>query len=428
MDNRNVCQLKLVLSTWIERNMLRRDSVIAVAPLTRQQEGDEVVIGNTEKGVFLAVPVEAAELLDQLAQGKSIGEVEESYRETYGQAPDLDDFLIALESKGLVELTGETNPGSAPALRQPRPNRRFHFGNFPQRLAQYVFSRTALAFCFLVIALALAAIHRDPWLASMPGDLFFPDHRALSWTILLICSYAGVFVHELAHLIAARALGINSRMGISHRLWYLVAEADLTGLWAVPKRSRYLPMLAGMLIDATSAASLILLLFAHHREWLAFSTLWVRMLRAMVFTYLMGIMWQFFLFVRTDLYYVIANFLNCRNLMGDTQVFLRNQLARIISSISAVDQSSIPTSERRVIRAYAGLWIAGRIWSLCLLLLVTVPVGVSYVRNLGAAFKTGYSANPSDFIDALVMAAVFLIPVVMGFILWTGALMRRERN
>jgi ABC-type antimicrobial peptide transport system permease subunit len=72
--------------------------VIAVSPLTRQQEGDEVVIGSAEKEVFLAVPVEAAELLDQLAQGKTIGEVEESYRETYGETPDLDDFLSALET------------------------------------------------------------------------------------------------------------------------------------------------------------------------------------------------------------------------------------------------------------------------------------------------------------------------------------------
>lgn len=405
--------------------MLRRDSVIAVAPLTRQQEGDEVVIGSAEKGVFLAVPVEAAELLDQLAQGKTIGEVEDSYRETYGETPDLDDFLSALESKGLVELSGESSPGSAPALRQSRPNRRFHFGNFPQRLAQRLFSRTALGFCFLFIALAVAAIARDPWLAPRPGDLFFPDHRALSWAIVVICSYAGVFVHELAHLVAARAVGINSRMGISHRLWYLVAETDLTGLWAVPKRSRYLPMLAGMLADATSGALLILLLFACHRESLVFSNLWMRMVRALVFSYLIGIMWQFFFFLRTDLYYVMATFLNCRNLMGDTQIFIRNRVARIIPSISAVDQSAIPMAERRVIRPYAVLWVAGRVWSLCVLMLVTVPVGVSYVRNLGAAFRAGYSANPSDFIDALMMA-VFLIPIVWGLILWIGALTRRE--
>ena len=68
---------------------------------------------------------------------------------------------------------------------------------------------------------------------------------------MTIFTYGGIFVHELAHLIAARAVGVNSRMGISHRLWYLVAETDLTGLWSVTRNQRYLPMLAGMIVDLT---------------------------------------------------------------------------------------------------------------------------------------------------------------------------------
>lgn len=408
--------------------MFTRDTVVAVRPFSRQQEGEEVIIGSSERGTFLAVPPEAAELLEQLALGKSVGEVSDFYHQRYGEIPDINDFLTVLENKGLIERIIESpDGGAARAMAQQPPRRRYHFSNFPQPLAQRLFSYPVLAICFLVIALALAATNRDPWLTPVPSDLFFPDHRALSWTIVIAVSYAGIFVHELGHLIAARAVGISSRMGISHRLWYVVAETDLTGLWAIPKRQRYLPLLAGILIDASSAALLVLLLFAHRREWVTFTSLWVRLARAVTFSYVMGIVWQFFFFMRTDLYYVIATLLNCRNLLGDTQVFLRNQLARFISSMRPQNQSAIPTSERRVIYAYAALWVAGRIWALCVLFLVTVPIGLRYIRNLSTAFRTGYTANPSDFTDALVVAAYFLVPTIAGLMLWAGAIARRER-
>jgi putative peptide zinc metalloprotease protein len=412
----------------MESSMFARDTVIAVMPLTHQKEGNEIIIGNPETGTFLAVSSDAAEVLNQLAQGKSVGQVSDLYQQKYGEKPDLDHLLSILQRKGLVGPTGEHSRGErTPARAQQLSQPRYHFSNFPQPVAHLLFSRPVIGFYSLIVGLALTAIYRDPELRPAPADLFFPDHRALSCAVLIVFSYAAIVFHELAHLIATRAVGVNSRIGIGHRLWYAVAETDLTGLWAVPKRQRYLPMLAGILIDATSAATLVLLLFARRREWLVFSSVWMRLVRGMVFTYLMGIAWQFFLFVRTDLYYVIATVLNCRNLLGDTQVYLRNQLARIIPSVTPKDQSAIPRSERQVIRAYAVFWIAGRIWAVYVLLLVTLPVGVSYIQNLGAALKTGYSSNPSDFTDALVTAACFLVPIILGFMLWIGALLRRER-
>jgi hypothetical protein len=43
-------------------------------------------------------------------------------------------------------------------------------------------------------------------------------------------------------------------------------------------------------------------------------------------------------------------------------------------------------------------------------------------------FRAGYSANPYNFIDCVVLSAAFLIPVIMGFVLWVGSLVRRERT
>jgi putative peptide zinc metalloprotease protein len=410
--------------------MYTRDTVISVQPFTRQVEGEEVIIGRVETGVFLAIPFEAVEVLDGLAQGKTIGEVSDLYQEKYGETPDLDDFLHELESKGIVGPRGQEDNGAGAASKATvqLPRVRYHFSNFPHRLARLLFSAPVLLGLLALIALALAAAIRDPSLAPSPRDLYFPDRRALTWTIIMVAVYATIFVHELAHLIAARALDINSRIGISHRLWYLVVETDLTGLWAVPKRQRYLPMLAGVLIDAVSGSLLLLLLFAHKQQWLALSGFAVRLVRAMMFTYVMRILWQFFLFVRTDFYFVIANLLNCRNLLKDTEGFLRNQLARIVPFVRPVDQSAIPESERRVIRAYSVLWVAGRILAFTVLFAVTLPVGAMYLRNLNSTFRKGYNASPSDFADAVALAAYFFIPLTIGLTLWLSGLLRRGKT
>src|SRR6201999_3517219 len=114
-------------------------------------------------------------------------------------------------------------------------------------------------------------------------------------TLLVVISYIAVFLHEFGHLVATRAVGVNSRMGISHRLWYLVAETDLTGLWSVPRNQRYLPMLAGMIIDITVLSLIVLLLLCQDLRLFMLSSFSLHLLRAMAFTNLMRILWECFL-------------------------------------------------------------------------------------------------------------------------------------
>jgi hypothetical protein len=406
--------------------MYTRDTVVTVRPFTCQPEGEDVIIGRVETGVFLAVPPAAVKLLEELAQGKSVGQVADWHHQEYGEPVDMDDFLEVMESKGILESRAAGSLKSGDTLPQKAPRTHYHFSGFPQTLAQHLFSGPALAACFVLITLAVVAASKATLIHGW-RDLYFPDHRTLSWTILTLGGYIALFVHELAHLVAARALGINSRMGISNRMWYLVAETDLTGLWSVPKKKRYMPMLAGVLVDAVSGSLLILLLYSDTRQWLALPDLAMRLVRAMAFTYVMRLVWQFCLFIRTDFYYVIAGIFNCRNLLSDTKGFLRNLIAHAVPFVRPVDQSGIPVAEKRVIRAYSVLLVAGRLWAIFLLISVTVPLFIRYSGNLVGAFKAGFSADRADFVDATLLAIYFLLPTTIGFSLWVRGLMRRER-
>jgi putative peptide zinc metalloprotease protein len=400
--------------------------LVAVYPFTRQIEGEEVVIGRTDIAVFLALPYDAVEILDNLSEGNTVGETQLLYQEKYGEVPDLEELLELLEHKGFVQplVKDKTNQSKTfiKTTDLPRPPKlataHFHFANFPQSLAQRLFSRPVLFSCCVLIGLALVAIAVEPSIIPGWGAHFFHENFTLMRFVLIVMSYATLFLHEMAHVVAARAVGVSCRMGISNRMWMLVAETDLTGIWGVPRNKRYLPFLAGPLLDAVSASVLTLILFAQSRGWFVLHPVVFQLVRAMLLTYLLGLLWQCYFFVRTDFYFVIANFFRCKSLMKDTEVFLRNYLARFIPSVHRVNQSHIPVAERWVIRCYAILWLVGRIAALGSLIFIIVPLIWHYYLAVFGVLSRGYQSNSYAFIDALLMILLVFTPQSIGFWLW----------
>lgn len=396
------------------------DAVVTVHPFSRQPEGNEIVIGRVETGIFLALPPDAVELLDALSAGRTVGEAAELYREKYGETPDMAELLGLLAARGFV---GGAAPGAAPEAEAQPPRARHHFAGIPQAVAARIFSPITVKLAWVVISLGILAMALEPGIIPRNTALYFARHRSLYALSVFFLGYVSIFFHEMAHLVAAKAVGVGARMSISHRLWILVAETDLTGLWSVPKRQRYLPLVAGPLLDTFSASLLLLVLFAHARAWIALPGAAAPLLEALVFLYLMHLLWQCFFFVRTDFYYVIASYFNCRNLLGDTGTFLRNQLARL-GWATPQDQSHIPPEEARVIRAYAWVWLAGRLLAVGVLFWITVPLVTHYVRGLGKTFAAGFATDPYGFVDSLVLTALTLVPLFTGMGLWLNSLLR----
>ncbi|MHC5825494.1 MAG: hypothetical protein ACYT04_59000, partial [Nostoc sp.] len=264
------------------------DILVTVYPFTRQSEGEEVVIGHPDTNVFLALPEEVVELLDYLASGKTVGEVQSIYYQKYGEVPDMDHLLGFLEQKGFVQpLIEGKRDHSVTAIKTTNLPVSFHFANFPQPLAQKLFSRPALISCGIIISLALAAIAIEP--SVIPGwdAFFFRKHVTLMLLILTLIGFVTLFLHEMAHLVAAKAVGVSCRMGFSNRMWVLVAETDMTGIWGVPSQERYLPFLAGSIVDVVSASVLTLVIFANSRGLIVLHPLVFQLGRAILLTYLL---------------------------------------------------------------------------------------------------------------------------------------------
>jgi hypothetical protein len=408
-----------------------KSDLIEVEAFTRQQDGEEVVIGRPDANVFLALPVEALEILDSLSRGRTVGEAQAEFAKAYGIEPDVDDLLQCLEQRGFVRPRGQS--AAARPLAQGAAGRagdgiRYHFTQIPEPLAKRFFGPCPLALYLTIIAAALAIAVAQPSLIPGRDSLVFSQHRTAKLVVLSLVAYGTIFLHEFAHLLAARAQGVKSRIGISNRLWFLVAETDMTGLWAVPSRQRYLPMLAGPLLDSVSAALLFLLLFAQSQGAFTFVPAADQLVRAMIFVYLFRLLWQCFLFVRTDFYYVITTYFGCKNLMRDTQVFVQNLFRRAAGSQKLIDQSHIPLRERRVIRMYSVLWVFGRGLALFSLFYVTLPVLFRYLNIAYLALVRGYRGNSYQFFDSMAVGALNMMPVIIGLSLWIMSFVRRRRS
>ncbi len=398
---------------------------VVVAPFTRLREDGEMIVGRPETNTFLVIEPEAVEVLDWLAGGSTVGEARRRYLDRHGCELEIQPFLEALAARGFVRIGGgEGGPDETESA--PGPRRvRFHLEWVTPRLARRVFGRPTLALMALLAIAALAALVRAPELVPSWRALYFPDGLGLFGGALAVVSLLLVAIHELGHFLAARAAGVSCRFGIGNRLWIPVAETDMTGIWAVPRRRRYLPLLAGPLVDATGASVVTLLLFAVRRGWIELPLPVVRFSEALLLIYLLALLWQCYVFVRTDFYYVLANLLRCKSLMADTRDFLRNLLAAVVPAVRRRDQSHLPPHELRAARWFSLAWLGGRLVALGALAFIQLPLLWSYLGLLAGALGGPAGADVASF-GRMVPMILSLAAFGLGITLWLRHLSRRK--
>ena len=288
------------------------DQPLRLHPLTYLEEGDEVTAGRADISSFGLFPVDGAALLRYLEAGNTPNDAARWYVEQYGERVDISEFLEVLEELDLLVKDGETVTAAAPVRWQ--------------RLGAALFSPPAFAgYAALVIAAGVAMIV-EPYLRPAYSDLLFV-HNSL--VILMLGIVAGqlpwLLLHEAFHALAGRRLGLRSTLRIGRRLYYVVFVTSLDGLVSVPRRQRYLPMLAGMIADLLVLSALTLAALTLHAATGA-GGLAYRFVLSMAFGVVLRFAWQFYFFLRTDLYFLATTVLGCNDLQTAARQILRNRL------------------------------------------------------------------------------------------------------
>jgi putative peptide zinc metalloprotease protein len=349
---------------------------------TRPEDDGSVVVGRADIGDFVALPELGATIIRELSGGARIGDVEQALLKQ-GVEMDVAGFVAQLSGLGFVRAgDGIPDPAAPPA----RP------GTLPRLRARHVrwlFTRPAYAAYLLTLAAAVTALVLQPRVRPHYGDIFFSGS-----TSAVLAGTTGLFLvivalHEFAHLASARASGVPARISFGTRLYSLVAQTDVSGMWAAARAERLRTYLAGMGLDLVLASVLILARAADPGQaWPG------RVMAAAVVMLIVGVAGQFQLFMRTDMYFVAADLLRARNLFEDSAVQLVHLLRVAVRRAPGTHPlAGLPRREHRVVKAYGLVMVAGTAAALAVFAVYLLPALVVLLDRGAHRLADGISSG-----------------------------------
>jgi putative peptide zinc metalloprotease protein len=401
------------------------DETYFVIPLSIQPDGDDYLVGNADLDDYYQIPAQGLAILEMLRKGDTPTAVKaklarEALPEEGGEAGamvDVDDFVAMLREIGFLYPIADAGQHRARVDAEPA-DRRILFKVDP-RIARAIFSPVTLLCYVGIVGYALALAVRDPALRIDLHAFFIERNFAPTLVLLLLLSSAAVMLHELGHMLAAARHGISSRLGIGNRLWNIVAEADLSGVLALPKRQRYLPLMAGMMVDVLVIALVTLAIAALVRTGTmgGGTGFTVQLLQALILQIIVTITWQFNFFLKTDIYYALSNYWSYPDLDADARIYLRDRFHRLSNGRFGARAESPNYKNLRVLNFFSVLWVVGRLLAFGTLVLVFIPTIYLYGAKTYRAYRDP-AVSVSAVYDLGIFTILSLMILVGGLYMW----------
>lgn len=345
-----------------------------VIPLSVQDEGEAYIVGNQELGEFYQFPKEGLAVINLLRSGVPVNEIKTRCAMDFAESIDVDDFIATLLEIGFISPAGQEND-YLQKIAEKAPDRRWKF-SMRQETAKLFVSPLTLCVYAAVVGYALLSAFRNPQLSINMNAFYLERHLTLTLVTLLFLQCGTTVLHELGHMIAAASRGIDSRLGIGNRLWHIVAEADLSGIFSLPKSQRYFPLFAGILVDIFSIAAITIIIKYLVESQSAPAA--VQILQALILQILVTVSWQFNVFMRTDIYYALCNYYSYPNLDSDARTYIAGKLHTISLGVFGKSAGAASYYSKRILRLFALLWIIGRIAALVFLFGIVLPTLARY--------------------------------------------------
>jgi putative peptide zinc metalloprotease protein len=402
-------------------------SVFLVSPLTVVEHGADFIVGDAGQGTYVVLPPVGVTAIDLLRAGRSVGAVAAAIAADSGVDLDVADFAESLCELGWARPSaggpaGPASPADAAGPEAPAVSR---VGQARRPWAPLVSGPPAWLVAGMALICCVACFAARPGLWPSSSAAFPLGTPVLSMIALMLAAYALRGLHELCHWLAARAAGVRASIRVSHRLYLLVFETDLTGLLALPRRRRYWPLLIGMGFDTVVLAVVLLLrLSAQAGFWHPAASL-ANMLAAITLLQVVGICVQFFVFMRTDVYAVLTTAAGCTSLWSVTLLTLRCRLGLASPGHRAELQQAHPR-DRAVARWYVWLYAAGMLLAAWFFAAYFAPATVRVVSWVAVTLESA-GLDRAAFWEALGFSLLLLSPQALT--LWAaGRTMARRRR
>ncbi|VXB24833.1 conserved membrane hypothetical protein [Bacillus sp. 349Y] len=368
---------------------LTMDSRVSVN-LSIQENGEEYVVGSIYTNEYIEVPEEAVLIIQKLDGNLTLEEVSQWIKEEHNIEVDVLDFVNDLRELNFLETIDGI------VLIEPK-NKILRNNKLTLLISNLFFNKASnLIYIFIFLSTIYLIFFYEGLFPSYKDILVFNQIGLSIFTIVLL-TWALTIIHEVGHFLAAYKIDIPVKFNLSIRMYWLVAEADISGLWSVPRNKRYVPFLAGMAFDSLVLFISVILKIA--------VPLLENIASLLVLLITIRFISHFMVFLRTDVYYVIMNSLNVRSLHTTSIEYIKNKF-----QFNKLPE--MKSNERNYIRIYSFVYLAGAILSLCMLAFYSVPSMVLMIRK--TIDQLASVTTFTNFLDGCLA----LIVIIVNISLW----------
>ncbi|MDQ6422244.1 PqqD family protein [Paenibacillus sp. LHD-117] len=386
-------------------------SRIDLSHLTVQRDGDEYTIGDPRISRFIRVPEPALYVIERADGTRTVRDIQEQILQERELDVDVLDFMTQLQALGLAADVAPAADKRAMSL----------VDRLAERIGALLFTgHAAWVYVSALAAVLLLFVLRPEFLPHYRDMFVLPVVGGNALFVSLIACLL-IFLHECAHLLAARGVGVRARMRVNIRYIVIVAETEMTGLWGHAPAKRYFPYLAGMAWDCLLIATALLVQLATEPDSIANDCA-----RLVILLLMLGILSQFMVFLRTDLYFVLGNATHSADLARSGRLFLRKLWRKDDDTREAWRR--LPGTERRAAAWFGATYAIGIATMTVTLIIYSFPGGYTAL-SMAVRQISAYPVHSVPFWDGaviLLLAGARLLLYLKGA--RTAYRERRERR
>ncbi|TYS83518.1 hypothetical protein [Rossellomorea aquimaris] len=328
---------------------------------------EEYIVGRKDTGEYINVPSVAVESIELLKSGMDIETVEKELSTKYNEEIGVYEFIKTCIEIGFIKKVD----GREILHEEPKSPVTDQFSFIKQSFAKILFNPFSWVIYTALSIYSLCLFYVSPNSLPHIRDFLFHDSLSVVVTVGLLSMWGLIFIHEMGHLIAARAHGTESKVKFGRSGMYLVIETVIPNVWSVSRKGRNEIFLAGLAFNSVMLSLSLTFVTIHDLGILTMSEELYRFLRFVNIINVWSFITQPLIFTKSDLYYVLNNQWNCTDLHGNTALFTRQKFGFQISDEDRQKLEKISSHERIGINKYVPIYFIGLIFSAC--------VAVAYV-------------------------------------------------
>lgn len=337
------------------------NSTMTLHPIQIREDKKNYIVEDTVTGEFFEMPDICIYAIEMLENGATLLETETELKAVYPHEDiNMIDFAEQLLEMELIqEIDGQSFNSNKSISEQQG------FLWISERFSKKFFNRFSLFGYMILFILNIVILFINPSFFPHFKDLFVFDTMLINMLLYMALSLLLLFVHEMGHVLALRAVGMPTKIEIGHRLFLVVFETDMSSVWRLPAKQRNVLYLAGLCFDN-------LVLFLALGTMLLFPNLPVVMtgiLGVIVFDVMIRVVYQCCFYLKTDLYYVFENSSGCYNLLENTQAYFKG----LFFQKQKESSNEMFQGEKATVIAYGIFYLIGMAITLSLLIFYIIP-------------------------------------------------------